>query len=74
MALNNFDDYIEAYNKIEDHKFLLQIAYGVEFYNSDSDDRHLTLKEVQKLADAKMYEKKRVMKSKVTKEQVLKIK
>lgn len=73
LALNNFEDYIEAYNRVDSHKFLLQIAYGVEFYSSDTDDRHLTLKEVQKRADAKMYDKKREMKSKVTKEQVLKI-
>ncbi|MCM1299999.1 MAG: GGDEF domain-containing protein [Firmicutes bacterium] len=72
-ALNNFEDNIEAYNRVESHKFLLQIAYGVEFYSSDTVDRHLTLKEVQKRADAKMYEKKREMKSKVTKEQVLKM-
>lgn len=72
-ALNNFDEYIDAYNKVESHKFLLQIAYGVEFYNSDAIDRHLSLKEIQKLADAKMYEKKRAMKLRVTKEQVLKL-
>lgn len=73
MALNNFEDYIEAYNSVESHKFLLQIAYGVEFYSSDTVDRHITLKEVQKMADAKMYEKKKEMKAKVTKEQVLKM-
>ena len=73
IALNNFEDYIEAYNSVESHKFLLQIAYGVEFYSNDTVDRHITLKEVQKMADAKMYEKKKEMKAKVTKEQVLKM-
>ncbi len=72
-ALNNFDEYIEEYNKVEDHKFLLQIAYGIEFYSSGDNDRHVTLKEIQKQADAKMYEKKRDMKTKVTKEQILKL-
>lgn len=61
-AMLKFEMAINQYNSDETHRFLLQIAYGAEFYHSDSSNHYLTLREVQKLADAKMYEKKRELK------------
>ena len=61
-AIYKFEMAINQYNSDETHRFLLQIAYGAEFYHSDSSNHYLTLREVQKLADAKMYEKKRELK------------
>lgn len=66
-AILNFERVIEEYNSDDNHKFLLQIAYGVEFFHSDTSGQYLTLREVQKLADVKMYEKKREMKAMVQK-------
>lgn len=61
-AILKFELAIDEYNADETHRFMLQIAYGEEFYHSDSSDPFLTLREVQKLADKKMYEKKRELK------------
>lgn len=61
-AMLKFEMAINEYNSDETHRFLLQIAYGAEFYHSDSSNHYLTLREVQKTADAKMYEKKRELK------------
>lgn len=61
-AILKFEIALNEYNADDSHRFLLQIAYGVEFYNSDSAGQYLSLREVQKLADAKMYENKRELK------------
>lgn len=71
-AALSFERAIDEYNSDESHKFILQIAYGVEYYSNDSDNRYLTLKEIQKKADAQMYKKKREMKTRVSIDQVLK--
>lgn len=71
-AILSFERAIDEYNSDESHKFILQIAYGAEYYSNDSDNRYLTLKEIQKKADAHMYEKKREMKTRISIDQVLK--
>ena len=71
-AIASFNMAIDEYNSDDSHKFILQIAYGSEYYNSDSDRRYMTLKEIQKQADANMYIKKQRMKKTITKEQILK--
>ncbi|MDE7281825.1 MAG: hypothetical protein K2N36_08830, partial [Ruminiclostridium sp.] len=71
-AIASFNMAIDEYNSDESHKFILQIAYGSEYYDSDSDRRYMTLKEIQKQADANMYSKKQRMKKTITKEQILK--
>lgn len=71
-AIISFERAIDEYNSDDSHKFILQIAYGAEYYSNDSDNRYLTLKEIQKKADAHMYEKKRDMKTRISIDQVLK--
>ncbi len=61
-AILKFDMALDEYNSDDSHRFLLQIAYGAEFYNSDLSDQYLTLREVHKLADKKMYENKSELK------------
>lgn len=61
-AILKFEMAIDEYNSDDSHRFLLQIAYGAEFYNSEFSDQYLTLREVQKLADKKMYENKNELK------------
>lgn len=61
-AILKFEMAINKYNSDKTHRFLFQIAYGAKFYHSDSSNHYLTLREVRKLADAKMYEKKRELK------------
>lgn len=72
-AFGAFERAIAEYNTIESHAFILQIAYGADYYLNDNNDRYVTLKDIQKQADAYMYEKKREMKTHVTKEQILKL-
>ena len=62
-AINEFEQAMDEYNSDPTHKFRLQIAYGVEYYQSDSDKRFTSLRQIQKLADEKMYDKKRQMKA-----------
>lgn len=71
-AISAFERAIDEYNYDESHKFILQIAYGYEYYNNYDERRYMTLKEILKKADDNMYAKKSEMKSKVTKEQILK--
>ena len=71
-AIASFDMAIDEYNSDESHKFILQIAYGSEYYSSESDNRYLSLKEIQKKADANMYRKKHEMKTSISVDQVLK--
>lgn len=62
-AINEFEQAMDEYNSDTTHKFKLQVAYGVEYYRSDSDKRFTTLRQIQKIADEKMYNKKREMKA-----------
>ena len=61
-AINDFEAAMDEYNSDTTHKFMLQVAYGVEYYRSDTDRRYTTLRQIQKMADEKMYKKKREMK------------
>ena len=61
-AILKFEMAIDEYNSDDSHRFLLQIAYGAEFYSSEFSDQYLTLREVQKLADKKMYQNKNELK------------
>lgn len=62
-AIAEFELAMDEYNSDPTHKFKLQVAYGVEYYRSDSDKRFTSLRQIQKLADEKMYDKKRQMKA-----------
>ena len=62
-AFIEFENAMEEYNSDTTHKFRLQVAYGVEFYRSDTDKRYVSLRQIQKKADEKMYNKKREMKA-----------
>ena len=62
-AIGEFEQAMDEYNSDSMHKFMLQVAYGVEYYRSDSDNRFTSLRQIQKLADEKMYDKKRQMKA-----------
>ena len=62
IAIANFEAAMDEYNSDTTHKFKLQVAYGVEYYSSDTDRRYTTLRQIQKMADEKMYKKKREMK------------
>lgn len=62
-AINEFEQAMDEYNSDTTHKFRLQVAYGVEYYRSDTDKRFTSLRQIQKIADEKMYNKKREMKA-----------
>ncbi|MCH5199415.1 MAG: GGDEF domain-containing protein [Oscillospiraceae bacterium] len=62
-AIIEFETAMDEYNSDPTHKFKLQVAYGVEYYSSDTDKRFTSLRHIQKLADEKMYNKKREMKA-----------
>ena len=61
-AISDFEEAMNEYNSDDTHKFKLQVAYGVEYYRSDTDKRYVSLRQIQKKADEKMYNKKREMK------------
>ena len=62
-AIADFERAMDEYNSDDTHSFKLQVAYGVEYYSSDTDKRYTSLRQIQKLADEKMYRKKREMKA-----------
>lgn len=62
-AIADFERAMDEYNSDDSHSFMLQVAYGVDYYRSDTDKRYTSLRQIQKLADEKMYEKKREMKA-----------
>ena len=62
-AIIDFERAMDDYNSDKTHKFILQVAYGVEYYHSDTDKRYVSLHQIQKNADEKMYNKKREMKA-----------
>ncbi len=65
-AIIKFESAIDRFNKNPDKPFELRIAYGVAYYQNDS---HMfqSLKEVHKLADERMYNKKKELKARYAK-------
>ncbi|MGN0657425.1 MAG: diguanylate cyclase domain-containing protein [Ruminiclostridium sp.] len=61
-AIYRFENMIERFNEDPDKPFDLRIAYGVAYFKGD-DDTNLSLKEVHRLADERMYNKKRELKA-----------
>ncbi|MGN0577213.1 MAG: diguanylate cyclase [Ruminiclostridium sp.] len=61
-AIYRFENMIEKFNANPDKPFDLRIAYGVAYFKGD-DDTNLSLKEVHRLADERMYNKKRELKA-----------
>ena len=61
-AIYRFENMIERFNENQDKPFDLRIAYGVAYFKGD-DDTNLSLKEVHRLADERMYNKKRELKA-----------
>lgn len=60
-AIYNFNKLIDKFNDSDDKPFDLRIAYGVAYYQSDQTS-NMSLKEVHKLADERMYENKKMLK------------
>lgn len=58
-----FENAIADFNASKKHKFEMQIAYGVAFYENDIMGKDLFLRDIQKDADVRMYTMKRKMKS-----------
>lgn len=61
-AIYRFENMIERFNENPNKPFDLRIAYGVAYFKGD-DDTNLSLKEVHRLADERMYNKKRELKA-----------
>ena len=65
-AIYNFNKLIDKFNNNDDKPFELRIAYGIAYYQSDKTS-NMSLKEVHKLADERMYENKKMLKSRYAK-------
>ncbi len=65
-AILKFEAAIERFNRDPDRHFDLRIAYGVAYYQNDS-RMFQSLKEVHKLADERMYNKKKELKARYAK-------
>lgn len=65
-AINRFDNLINQFNQNPDKPFDLRIAFGIAYYRG-GDDTMLTLKEVHKLADERMYQNKKELKARFAK-------
>lgn len=65
-AIMKFERTIEQFNKNPNKPFDLRIAYGVAYYCNDS-HQFQSLKEVHKLADQRMYDKKKELKARFSK-------
>lgn len=65
-AILKFENAIDKFNNNPDRPFDLRIAYGVAYYTSDS-HQYQSLKEVHKLADERMYNKKKELKARYAK-------
>lgn len=63
-AAQKFENMIDEFNQTQKKKYKLQIAYGIAFYENDDNGRETFLKDVQKIADSRMYAKKKQMKEK----------
>ena len=62
-AIEKFEDILERFNRNPNRPFDLRIAYGIAYYTSDMGYTK-TLKDIHKLADERMYSKKKEMKAK----------
>lgn len=65
-AILKFEGAIEKFNNNPDKPFELRIAYGVAYYQNTS-HQFQSLKEVHKLADERMYNKKKELKARFAK-------
>ncbi len=65
-AIIKFESAIEKFNRNPDKPFELRIAYGVAYYQNTS-QQFQSLKEVHKLADQRMYNKKKELKARFAK-------
>lgn len=65
-AINKFDSLINQFNLNPEKPFDLRIAFGIAYYRS-SDDSMITLKEVHKIADERMYQNKKELKARFAK-------
>lgn len=65
-AIMKFENAINRFNNNPDKPFDLRIAYGVAYYQNDS-HQFQSLKEVHKLADQRMYNKKKELKARYSK-------
>lgn len=65
-AILRFESLIEQFNRNPSKPFDLRIAYGVAYYQN-TENRYITLKEVHKIADERMYNKKKELKARYAK-------
>lgn len=65
-AILKFESLIEQFNRNPSKPFDLRIAYGVAYYQN-TENRYITLKEVHKIADERMYNKKKELKARYAK-------
>lgn len=61
-AINKFNALIEQFNANPEKPFDLRIAFGIAYYRN-SDDQLVTLKEIHKTADERMYKNKKELKA-----------
>lgn len=63
-AINKFENLIDRFNLRPNKPFDLRIAYGVAYYQSeDKSLQNKSLKEIHKIADERMYSKKKELKA-----------
>lgn len=65
-AILRFESLIEQFNRNPTKPFELRIAYGVAYYQN-TENRYITLKEIHKIADERMYNKKKELKARYAK-------
>lgn len=65
-AIGKFEDILERFNQNPNRPFDLRIAYGIAYYTADMGYTK-TLKEIHKIADQRMYSKKKEMKARYAK-------
>lgn len=65
-AINKFNALIEQFNANHEKPFDLRIAFGIAYYRN-SDDQLITLKEIHKVADERMYKNKKELKARFAK-------
>lgn len=65
-AISKFESMIEQFNRNPTKPFELRIAYGVAYYKN-TENRYISLKEVHKIADERMYNKKKELKARYAK-------
>ncbi len=65
-AIQKFEDMIDTFNRNPAKPFDLRIAYGVAYYQN-TENRYISLKDVHKVADERMYNKKKELKARYAK-------